>query len=193
MRLKRRGCGTRDAEELRRLLNERGVETKNDKTWSQLIDHAHSHFVEPSLIEPTILYDYPVELSPFARVTDEDPEIVERSSISRAGWSWATRSRSSTMRRAAQRFAMQAAEGAGGNIEAEQGDPDYVEALAFACRRPAASGFGNRPIGDGPGREGLDQRRDLCSRRSANVPLDRPPLAHTSRLRRRCPLDRGGA
>ena len=36
------------------------------------------HYVEPRLIEPTILYDYPIELSPFARTTDDDRRIVER-------------------------------------------------------------------------------------------------------------------
>ena len=45
---------------------------------AQLVDHALSHFVEPELIQPTILHDYPVELSPFARPTDDDPSIVER-------------------------------------------------------------------------------------------------------------------
>src|SRR5205823_2739641 len=45
---------------------------------AQLVDHALSHFVEPSLIEPSILHDYPVELSPFARPTEGDPSIVER-------------------------------------------------------------------------------------------------------------------
>ena len=43
----------------------------------------------------------------------------------------------------AERFAMQAQEGAGGNVEAEQGDPEYVEALSLrhaADGRAAASG-----------------------------------------------------
>ena len=53
------------------------VDTQHDRTWAQLVDHALSHFVEPGLIQPTILYDYPVELSPFARMSDEDG-IVER-------------------------------------------------------------------------------------------------------------------
>ena len=52
--------------------------SRSDPTWAKLIDHAHSHFVEPQLIQPTILYDYPIELSPFARTTDDDETIVER-------------------------------------------------------------------------------------------------------------------
>ena len=44
---------TRDEVELRAWLTERGVDTEADKDWPQLVDHAFSHFVEPSLIEPT--------------------------------------------------------------------------------------------------------------------------------------------
>ncbi len=64
------GLWTRDEGELRRALEGRGVDVSKDPTWAKLIDHAHSHFVEPQLIRPTILYDYPIELSPFARTTD---------------------------------------------------------------------------------------------------------------------------
>ena len=76
--LEQHGLWTRDADELRSRLNEREVDTSHDKSWAQLVDHALSHFVEPALIEPTMLHDYPVELSPFARQTDADPSIVER-------------------------------------------------------------------------------------------------------------------
>src|SRR6478672_9741924 len=69
---------TRNEGELRARLAERNVDTEADKDWPQLVDHAFSHFVEPSLIEPTIVYGHPVELSPFARVTDEDETLTER-------------------------------------------------------------------------------------------------------------------
>jgi lysyl-tRNA synthetase class 2 len=139
--LEAQGLWTRDDDELRRRLNERGVETKNDKTWSQLVDHAHSHFVEPSLIEPTILYDYPIELSPFARVTEADPTIVERFEYFAGGMELGNAfSELNDAGEQAQRFSMQADEGAGGNVEAEQGDPDYVEALSYGM--PPTGGLG---------------------------------------------------
>ena len=72
--LEEKGLWTRDADDLRKRLDERGVDTSANDSWSGLVDHALSHFVEPELIEPTILHDYPVELSPFARPTDDDPD-----------------------------------------------------------------------------------------------------------------------
>jgi lysyl-tRNA synthetase class 2 len=134
------GLWTRDEADLRARLAKRDVDTKADKTWAQLIDHALSHFVEPSLIQPTILHDYPVELSPFARMSDEDG-IVERFEYYAGGMELGnafTEINDSEEQEA--RFAMQQAEGAGGNVEAEPGDPDYVEALSYGM--PPTGGLG---------------------------------------------------
>ena len=135
------GLWTRDEAELRARLDERGVETKADKTWAQLIDHALSHFVEPALVRPTILHDYPVELSPFARPTDDDETIVERFEYYVGGMELgnAFTEINDSVEQAA-RFEMQAGEGAGGNVEAEPGDPDYVEALSYGM--PPTGGLG---------------------------------------------------
>ena len=65
--LEEHGLWTRDAGELEQRLQALGVDTGQDHDWAQLVDHAFSHFVEPSLIQPTIVLDYPVEISPFAR------------------------------------------------------------------------------------------------------------------------------
>jgi lysyl-tRNA synthetase class 2 len=134
--LEGRGLWTRDEDELRGRLDERGVDTKQDKSWAQLVDHAHSHFVEPELIQPTILYDYPVELSPFARATDDDPSIVERFEYFVGGMELGNAfSELNDPDEQAARFAQQAAEAGG-----EPGDPDYVEALAYGM--PPTGGLG---------------------------------------------------
>ncbi len=139
--LESHGLWTRDEAELRSLLNGRGVDTKAGKTWAQLVDHALSHFVEPTLVRPTILHDYPVELSPFARPTDEDESIVERFEYYVGGMELGNAfSEINDAEEQDARFRMQADEGAGGNDEAEQGDPDYVEALSYGM--PPTGGLG---------------------------------------------------
>jgi lysyl-tRNA synthetase, class II len=137
------GLWTRDEEELRRRLDERGVDTHADRTWAQLVDHALSHHIEPGLVQPTILHDYPIELSPFARATDADQAIVERFEFFVGGMELGnafTEINDSVEQ--AKRFAMQGEEGAGGNVEAEPGDPDYVEALSYGMPPTGGLGFG---------------------------------------------------
>jgi lysyl-tRNA synthetase class 2 len=134
---------TRDADELRAWLEERGLDTKADRTWAQLVDHAVTAYVEPRLIEPTILHDYPIELSPFARATDDDPAIVERFEYFVGGMELGNAfTELNDAEEQARRFAMQAEEGAGGNVEAEPGDPDYVEALAYGMAPTGGIGLG---------------------------------------------------
>ena len=132
---------TRDFDDLKQRLESRGVDVSQDKTWSQLVDKAVTAYVEPRLIEPTILHDYPIELSPFARVTDGDPSVVERFEFYVGGMELGNAfTELNDAQEQAERFAMQAAEGAGGNVEAEQGDPDYVEALSYGM--PPTGGLG---------------------------------------------------
>jgi lysyl-tRNA synthetase class 2 len=132
---------TRDPDELRARLEERGTDTAHDRTWAQLVDHALSSYVEPSLIEPTILYDYPIELSPFARRTDDDPTIVERFEYFFGGMELGNAfTELNDPDEQAARFAMQAEEGAAGDATAEPGDPDYVEALRYGM--PPTGGLG---------------------------------------------------
>jgi lysyl-tRNA synthetase class 2 len=139
--LEEHGLWTRDEAELRRRLEDRGVDTTHDRTWAQLVDHAHSHFVEPALIQPTILHDYPVELSPFARLTDDDPSLVERFEYFAGGVELGNAfSELNDSVEQQERFDLQAVEGADGNVEAEQGDPDYVEALSYGM--PPTGGLG---------------------------------------------------
>ena len=136
--LEEHGLWTRDPDELRSRLHERGVDTSHDESWAQLVDHALSHFVEPAMIEPTILHDYPVELSPFARTTDEDPAIVERFEYFVGGTELGNAfSELNDPAEQAARFEQQAAQAGG-----EPGDPDYVEALAYGMPPTGGVGLG---------------------------------------------------
>ena len=139
--LSARGVWTRDEAELRAHLVDAGVDVSSDRSWAQLVDHAYSHFVEPELIQPTIVYDWPIELSPFARTTDADETLVERFEAVVSGMEFANAfSELNDSEEQAQRFAMQESEREAGDAEAEPGDPDYVEALSYGM--PPTGGIG---------------------------------------------------
>jgi len=127
---------TRDPVELRAWLAERGVDTSADNDWAQLMDHAFGHFVEPSLIEPTIVHDYPVELSPFARTTDDDPTLTERFEYFAAGMELGNAYTEINDPAEQQRRFDEQSE----FVEGVRGDPDYVEALSYGM--PPTGGLG---------------------------------------------------
>jgi lysyl-tRNA synthetase, class II len=127
---------TRDAGDLRAWLEERGVDTKADKDWPQLVDHAFSHYVEPGLIQPTIVHDYPIEISPFARTTDADATLTERFEYFAGGMELGNAfTEINDAEEQEARFDAQSE-----HIEGEHGDPDYVEALSYGM--PPTGGLG---------------------------------------------------
>jgi len=134
---------SRDPDELRAKLDAAGVDTSMDKTWAQLVDHAYSHFVEPELIQPTFVYDWPIETSPFARKTDDDPALVERFECVVSGMEFANAfSELNDSGEQAERFEMQAEERAAGDVMAEEGDPDFVEAMSYGMPPTGGCGIG---------------------------------------------------
>jgi lysyl-tRNA synthetase class 2 len=127
---------TRDPTELRAWLEERGVDTSADKDWPQLVDHAFSHYVEPGLVQPTIVHDYPVELSPFARATEDDPTLTERFEYFAGGMELGNAfTEINDAQEQSARFDEQSE-----HVEGERGDPDYVEALSYGM--PPTGGIG---------------------------------------------------
>jgi lysyl-tRNA synthetase, class II len=137
------GVWTRDEAELRAKLVGAGVDVSSDRSWAQLADHAYSHFVEPELIQPTIVYDWPIELSPFARTTDHDETLVERFEAVVSGMEFANAfSELNDAEEQAQRFALQESEREAGDAEAEPGDPDYVEAMSYGMAPNGGCGVG---------------------------------------------------
>jgi lysyl-tRNA synthetase class 2 len=69
----------REAATLAAAIRERGLDVDtHEASWAQLADALLSKFVEPTLMQPTFVLDYPVELSPFARAHRSEPGLVER-------------------------------------------------------------------------------------------------------------------
>lgn len=66
-----------DADALRAEMRRRGYEAASTASWGHLVDNLLSE-VEPTLIQPTFVYDYPIEISPLAKQKSDDPTHVER-------------------------------------------------------------------------------------------------------------------
>jgi len=99
--------------------------------------------VEPTLIEPTIIYDYPVEVSPLSKLKECDPAFVERFEIYAAGMeignAYTELNDPQEQRR---RFEMQLELKAAGDEEAHQMDEDYVRALSYGMPPTGGEGIG---------------------------------------------------
>jgi lysyl-tRNA synthetase class 2 len=130
------GLWIRDEAALRAALEERGVDTHADKDWAQLVDHAFSFYVEPTLVQPTIVHDYPIEISPFARSTDGDETLTERFEYFAGGMELGNAfSEINDSQEQQERFRQQSEA-----VEGEREDPDYVEALSYGM--PPTGGLG---------------------------------------------------
>ncbi len=66
------------AEELAAVMRDRGFDPQPKATWGKLVDYLLSSQVEPHLIQPTFVLDYPRDISPLAKKKPDDPSHVER-------------------------------------------------------------------------------------------------------------------
>ncbi|MBL7664890.1 MAG: lysine--tRNA ligase [Bacteriovoracaceae bacterium] len=98
-------------------------------------------FVEPNLIQPTFITQYPTEVSPLSRQNDNDPNYVDRFELFINGWEIANAfSELNNPTDQLSRFSQQAELKAGGDEEACDVDYDYVRALEYGM--PPAGGWG---------------------------------------------------
>ncbi len=108
----------------------------------QLVD-IFERVCEPHLFQPTIIYDYPVEVSPLSKNKPDEPEFVERFEIYAAGMeignAYTELNDPQEQRR---RFEMQLRMAAGGNVEAHRMDEDYLRALSYGMPPTGGEGLG---------------------------------------------------
>jgi lysyl-tRNA synthetase, class II len=129
------------AESLEAALREVGDEVAPGQTWGKLVDHLLSKYVEPKLIQPTFIMDYPRDISPFAKRVDYDGFHVERFEFFIAGMEMGNAfTELNDPRDQEQRFLdMQQLYGAGDD-EATPLDEDYLRAMRYGM--PPNGGFG---------------------------------------------------
>ena len=128
-------------EELRAAAVECGIEVKPEWGAGKLIAEIYDERGEDSIVNPTFVCDYPVEVSPLAKRFEDDPRLTHRFELVIAGHEYANAfSELNDPVDQAERFARQMEEKAGGDDEAMEYDEDYVRALEYGM--PPAGGIG---------------------------------------------------
>jgi lysyl-tRNA synthetase class 2 len=131
-----------DAPALAREIEERELQIATEgASWAQMADHLLGKYVEPTLIAPTFVFDYPIALSPFAREHRSEPGLAERWEAFAGGLEFAnafTELNDADTQR--ERFRAQREAAAAGDEEAQPFDEPFLEALEHGM--PPAAGVG---------------------------------------------------
>jgi len=120
-----------------------GTEPAPDEGWGKLVDGLLSKSVEPELIQPTFVLDYPVELSPFAKAHRSEEGLVERFEAFAGGMEIANGfSELNDPDEQRRRFEQQAEELRRGDEEAQPYDEEFVAALEQGMPPTGGVGIG---------------------------------------------------
>jgi lysyl-tRNA synthetase class 2 len=131
----------RDKDALIAAAAEHDIKLDPNENWPKLVDWLLSHYVEPKLINPTLLMDYPVELSPFAKRHRSQEGIVERFEGFAGGMEFTNAfSELNDPDDQRARFEAQGKDREGGDKETQPYDEDYVFALEHGM--PPTGGIG---------------------------------------------------
>ncbi len=129
------------AEELAEEARRRGIEVKPEWTSGKLIAEIYDELGEDTIVNPTFVVDYPVEVSPLAKRFEDDPRLTHRFELVIAGHEYANAfSELNDPVDQAERFQKQVEEKFAGDEEAMEYDEDYVRALEYGM--PPAGGIG---------------------------------------------------
>ena len=132
---------TNTDEEALALAKSIGVEIEGFPVRGHIINEVFEAKVEETLIQPTFIMDYPVEVSPLTKKKPSDPRLVERFELFIGGREYANAySELNDPIDQQERFMMQMAEREAGNDEANMIDEDFVQALEYGM--PPTGGLG---------------------------------------------------
>jgi lysyl-tRNA synthetase class 2 len=131
----------RDPESLYQAIVQMGGTPERKANWGKLIDPTLINYVESHLIQPTFLYDYPLEVSPLAKKKPDEPNIVERFEFFIGGLEMGNAfSEINDPLDQRERFLASSQALEAGDEEAHPLDEDYVAALSYGM--PPTGGFG---------------------------------------------------
>ncbi len=136
-------CACADDEEARALAKSIGLEVKENDTRGKLLSNAFEEFVEETLIEPTFILDYPVEISPLAKRNKNHEGFTDRFEMFILGREMANAfSELNDPIDQRQRFEAQVKEREAGDDEAHMMDEDFVLALEYGMPPTGGMGIG---------------------------------------------------
>ena len=129
-------------EEAIKLAKERNIEIPSGKeTRGNIISLFFDEYVEKTLIQPTFIYEYPIEISPLAKKTSKDPRMVERFEVFIAGREYGNAfSELNDPIDQAERFKNEISARENGDEEAGMFDEDFINALEYGM--PPTGGLG---------------------------------------------------
>ncbi len=129
-----------EAKALRLEMRKRGYDAAGDTTWGHLVDDLLSE-VEPTLIQPTFVHDYPIDISPLAKQKPDDPTHVERFEVFIGGMEMGNAfTELNDPFEQEKRFLQQGRAYEAGDEEAQPMDEDYLRAMKYGM--PPNGGFG---------------------------------------------------
>ncbi|MSQ42198.1 MAG: lysine--tRNA ligase [Dehalococcoidia bacterium] len=128
-------------EALRAVAVERGVPVAAGASWDRVLDQLWSTFVEPKLLQPTFVFDYPLAISPLAKQRPDDSLVAERFELFAMGYELANAySELNDPVEQRRRLLEQTAKATAGDDEVELADEDFLLALEHGM--PPAGGLG---------------------------------------------------
>lgn len=131
----------KDIEFSRNYLKKEEIFINESLSWASVVDEILKKKIEPNLIQPTFLYDYPLPLSPLAKKKDDNPEWVERFQPIIGGLEVGNAfTELNDPLDQFDRFTKQEEARKGGDLEAHTFDKNYIEAMKFGM--PPTGGLG---------------------------------------------------
>ena len=132
-----------DKEGLLQFASQKGIQITKTGRLGKVITKLFDTLVEPKLIQPTFITDYPAEVSPLSRRNDQQPDLTERFELFIAGREIANGfSELNDPVDQRQRFQQQVKGREAGDEEAHRMDDDYIEALEYGMPPTAGEGIG---------------------------------------------------
>ena len=133
----------KDKSKILQFLKQKGIEANKNLSLGQLQAEVFDNFVEEKLIDPTFITDFPIEISPLSRRSDENPNIAERFELFVAGREIANGfNELNDPIDQYERFKAQIDAKQMGDEEAHEMDEEYVKALGYGMPPTAGEGIG---------------------------------------------------